>query len=141
MVRDRLDRSATTVRRREDVGSITGVRALHANWFYAAVVVTGLVGLLGLGLAILRRTPPAWFRYAVGAAIVAMLAQVGLGFAAWAQGFRPADDFHLFYGFVILFTFAFAYIYRSQLARRQALAYGLLLLFVMGLGLRAWANV
>jgi hypothetical protein len=32
-------------------------------------------------------------------------------------------------------------VYRSQLAKRPALAYGLLMLFVMGLGLRAWANV
>ena len=66
--------------------------------------------------------------------------QVGLGFLAYNEGFRPQDDFHLFYGFVILFTLTFAYIYKSQLARRPALAYGLLLLFVMGLGLRAWAN-
>jgi hypothetical protein len=117
------------------------VRTLHANWFYVAVIVTGLVGLLGLGLALLKRTPPVWFRYAVGVAIVAMLVQVGLGFAVYAEGFRPNDDFHLFYGFVILFTFTFAYIYKSQLAKRPALAYGLLLLFVMGLGLRAWANV
>jgi hypothetical protein len=117
------------------------MRTLHANWFYVAVIGTGLVGLLGLGWAIVRRPPPAWFRYAVGGAIVAMLVQVGLGFAAYAEGFRPDDDFHLFYGFVILFTFTFAYIYRSQLAKRPALAYGLLLLFVMGLGLRAWANV
>jgi hypothetical protein len=117
------------------------VRTLHANWFYVSVIVTGVVGIVGLGLAILKKTPPPWFRYAVGAAIIAMLAQVGLGFATYAEGFRPADDFHLFYGFVILFTFAFAYIYRGQLAKRPALAYGLMLLFVMGLGLRAWANV
>ena len=46
----------------------------------------------------------------------------------------------MFYGFLILFTFAFAYIYRAQLDRRPALYYGLLLLFVMGLGIRAWSN-
>ena len=59
----------------------------------------------------------------------------------YSQGYRPGNDFHLFYGFVILFTFSFAYIYRTQMEKRPALAWGLLLLFVMGLGLRAWANV
>jgi hypothetical protein len=113
---------------------------LHANWFYVAVVACGLVGLGGLLLALTKRKPPAWSRYAVGAAVVAMLIQVFLGVALYGQGIRPADDFHLFYGVVIVFTFTFAYIYRSQLAKRPALAYGLLLLFVMGLGLRAWAN-
>ena len=46
-----------------------------------------------------------------------------------------------FYGIVIAFTFAFAYIYRLQLEKRPELGYGVLLLFVMGLGLRAWSNV
>jgi hypothetical protein len=116
------------------------MRSLHANWFYVAVVSTGLVGLGALVLAITKRRPPAWSRYVVSAAIVAMVLQVVFGVALYLQGVRPADDFHLFYGVVILFTFSFAYIYRSQLAKRPALAYGLLLLFVMGLGLRAWAN-
>lgn len=117
------------------------MRALHANWFYLAVLSNGAVGLWGLGLALLKRPVTRPFRILVGAAIVAMLVQVGLGFGAYAEGFRPANDFHLFYGFVILFTLAMAYVYRAQLAKRPALAYGLLLLFVMGLGLRAWAQV
>ncbi len=42
---------------------------------------------------------------------------------------------------MIAVTFSLAYLYRAQLARRPALAYGLLFLFVMVLGFRAWANV
>ena len=117
------------------------MRSLHANWFWVAVVSTGLVGLWGLALAIMKRPADRWFRLAAGVATVAMLMQVAFGLIAFGQGHEPADDFHLFYGFVILFTFAFAYIFRAKLAKRPALAYGLLLLFVMGLGLRAWANV
>lgn len=117
------------------------MRDLHSNWFLVAVIATGLVGLWGLVAAITRKAPGRWFRPATGVATGAMLVQVALGFLVYNEGFRPNDDFHLFYGFVILFTFTFAYIYRSQLAKRPALAYGLLLLFVMGLGLRAWANV
>jgi CDP-diglyceride synthetase len=116
------------------------MRALHGNWFYVAVITTGLVGSWGLIAAIARKDPGRWFKVATWIAIGAMLVQVALGFLTYNAGFRPADDFHLFYGFVILFTFAFAYVYRAQLAKRPALAYGLLLLFVMGLGLRAWVN-
>jgi hypothetical protein len=57
----------------------------------------------------------------------------------YGQGNEPGG-LHLFYGVVIVFTLAIAYVYRSQLARRPALSYGVLLLFVMGLGLRAWVG-
>jgi heme A synthase len=117
------------------------MRDLHASWFFVAVITTGLVGLWGVVAAVVKREAGKWFRIATWIAIGAMLVQVALGLLTYNEGLRPQDDFHLFYGFVILFTFAFAYIYRAQLARRPALAYGLLLLFVMGLGLRAWANV
>ena len=117
------------------------MRTLHGNWFYVAVITNGIVGLWGLFLALTKRSGDRIFRIATYAAIATMLIQVTLGFLTYNEGFRPGNDFHLFYGFVILFTFAFAYIYRAQLAKRPALAWGLLLLFVMGLGLRAWANV
>ncbi|HLA66324.1 MAG TPA: hypothetical protein VJP05_02425 [Acidimicrobiia bacterium] len=117
------------------------MRTLHANWFYVAAVTNGIAGLWGVALAILKRKPDRWFAIAKWTAIGAMLVQVTLGFLTYSQGYRPTNSFHLFYGFVILFTFTFAYIYRTQFAKRPALAWGLLLLFVMGLGLRAWANV
>ncbi len=115
------------------------MRAFHESWFYVAVVVNGLVGLWGVGLAVARRMPGKPFSVARSTAIAAMLIQVGTGFLLYNQGFRP-PSIHMFYGFLILFTFTFAYIYRAQLDRRPALYYGLLLLFVMGLGIRAWTN-
>lgn len=117
------------------------MRTLHAYWFWVAVLDTGFVGLWGVANSLLRREPGRAFRLATWGAIFTMLVQVALGFGAYSQGFRPANDFHIFYGFVILFTLSFAYIYRTQMEKRPALAWGLLLLFVMGLGLRAWANV
>ncbi|HEX9977105.1 MAG TPA: hypothetical protein VGB41_00615 [Acidimicrobiia bacterium] len=117
------------------------MRTLHGDWFYVAVITNGVVGAWGVALAILKRPADRVFRVAAYVAIGTMLVQVGLGFAVYAQGHRPANDLHVFYGFVVLFTLAFAYIFRAQLAKRPALAWGLLLLFVMGLGLRAWANV
>jgi hypothetical protein len=117
------------------------MRALHGNWFYVAVITNGLVGLWGLGLLALKKRVTKVFNWATGVAIVAMLVQVGLGLLVYQQGHRPGNDFHLFYGFVILFSFTFAYLYRAQMGKRPALSWGLLLLFVMGLGLRAWSNV
>lgn len=117
------------------------MRALHGNWFYVAVITNGLMGLWGLGLVLLRRPVTKLFSWGVGVAVAAMLVQAGVGLILYQQGYRPGNDFHLFYGFVILFTFAFAYVYRAQISKRPALSWGLLLLFVMGLGLRAWSNV
>jgi hypothetical protein len=116
------------------------ILAAHENWFWVAVVTNGVVGLWGLGLAMTRREPGTAFGVGRAVAIVAMLIQVGLGLLLYARDLRP-DSIHIFYGFVILFTFSFAYIYRAQMSRRPALFYGLLLLFTMGLGFRAWANV
>lgn len=113
----------------------------HENWFFVAVITTGVVGLWGVGLAVARRRPGRAFAIATGIAITAMLVQVATGVILYAQGLRPGNGFHVFYGVVIAVTFTIAYVYRAQLARRPALGYGLLLLFVMGLGLRAWSNV
>lgn len=117
------------------------MRDLHGTWAWVALVSTGAVGLWGLGLASLRRSPDRAFRGAATGAVTAMLIQIGLGFLTLARGYEPEGDFHLFYGFVILFTLAFAYIFRAQLSRRRTLLWGLLLLFVMGLGIRAWMTV
>ncbi len=117
------------------------MRAFHEAWFWVAVISTGTVGLWGLLLGLAKRTAPTAFAYARGVAFVAMGVQVGAGLYLYSQGWRAPNDFHLFYGLVIAFTFSFAYIYRAPLSRRPELGYGLLLLFVMGLGLRAWSNV
>jgi hypothetical protein len=115
--------------------------AFHQNWFWVAVVATGVVGTWGLVLGIAKRPAPRLFLSARWIAITAMGIQVSAGLILYGRGIRPGNAFHVFYGIVIVFTFAFAYIYRIQLERRPAIGYGLLLLFVTGLGLRAWANV
>lgn len=115
--------------------------SFHANWFYVAVISTGVVGATGVIYAIAKREPGRWFFWARALAIGVMLVQVAAGVVLYQQGHRPGNGFHVFYGIVIAFTLSFAYIYRAQLERRPALSYGLLLLFVMGLGLRAWSNV
>jgi hypothetical protein len=113
----------------------------HARWFFVAVVSCGVVGLWGFVAGLMRRPLSRPFSIARAGAIGAMLIQVGGGALLYSRGLRPGNAFHVFYGVVIAVTFALAYVYRAQLDRRPMLAYGLLLLFVMGLGLRAWSNV
>lgn len=117
------------------------MRAFHANWFWVAVATTGFAGLWGLGLAIAKKAVNRAFLVARAVAFVAMSVQIAAGLVLWGRGQRPGNGFHVFYGIVIVVTFSFAYLYRPQMARRPALSYGLLLLFVMGLGFRAWSNV
>jgi len=117
------------------------MRAFHGNWFWVAVTTTGAAGLWGIGLAITKRGLGRAFRVGRALAFAAMGIQIGAGLVLWGRGQRPGNGFHVFYGIVIVVTFSFAYLYRPQMDRRPALSYGLLLLFVMGLGLRAWSNV
>jgi hypothetical protein len=120
---------------------LADVLRFHQNWFYVAVVSCGIVGLWGLVLAIIKRDPNRAFMVARAVAIAAMLIQVSAGVYLYSNGVRPGNSFHVFYGVVIVITLTLAYLYRSTMAKRPALTYGILLLFVMGLGLRAWANV
>lgn len=117
------------------------VLSFHQSWFWVAVVTCGVVGAWGLVTAIIKRDPPRAFGWARAIAIAVMLIQVGAGVYLYSNNVRPGNSFHVFYGVVIVITFTLAYLYRSTMARRPALTYGILLLFVMGLGLRAWANV
>lgn len=107
-------------------------------WFgWWAAGFCGLVGAWGLALAIARRPPGRSFNRLVGAAIIVMTVQVLAGLVALnLSATRPPGSQHIFYGVLVLFTFAFAYIYRSTFRRRPAMYVGLLLLFVMGLGMR-----
>ena len=71
------------------------------------------------------------------AAELTIFVQVGLGVAAMnVDDLHPAK-FHMFYGFIALFTVAIIYSYRQQLQHRLYLLYGFGGLFLMGLGIRA----
>lgn len=88
-----------------------------------------------------RETVPRAFYWAVGIAIVGLLAQILVGaIVMQVEGIDPGDQ-HVFYGVLIAVTFSFAYIYRAQFRERPALYYGLLLLFAMGLGIRGMMTI
>lgn len=108
---------------------------IHSLWGWVAVAISGVVGLWGVLMA-RRSTGPRTFYWAVGVAILALLAQVILGVLAMSiEDIDPGNQ-HVFYGVVIAVTFSFVYIYRIQFRKRPTLYYGLLLLFTMGLGIR-----
>ena len=116
------------------------VNEIHERWGYVAAGLMGVVGLWGIVLRLLKKEPGRVFGIGFGVAVVAILVQVAMGYYSYlVLDLRPGNQ-HIFYGIVILFTLAFAYIYRAQLAKRPALYYGLLALFLMGLGIRAIMN-
>ncbi len=78
---------------------------------------------------------PRAFKPAMMTTLGALVVQVLAGVYLYNTGQRPGSQ-HMFYGFIILFTLTFAYVYRDQLDKRPGLRWGLLLLFTMGLGIR-----
>ena len=109
---------------------------IHSVFGWVAVGVCGLGAVFGAILALLDRPPGRLFQAVLALAVVALLIQVLLGLGAMnLEGTDPGNQ-HVFYGVVISFTLGFAYIYRAQFRRRPALYFGLLLFFLMGLGIR-----
>jgi hypothetical protein len=112
----------------------------HETWGYLAAGISGVVGIWGVVIRD-RNPPPTSFYYGLGVAIAALLIQVLAGVVYLrGSGIDPGDQ-HVFYGVLIAVTFSFAYIYRSQFRKRPAFYYGLLLLFSMGLAIRAMTTV
>lgn len=112
------------------------MEGFHATWGWVAVLLSGLAGLVGIGYALTKRAVGRPFWILAGTAMTAMVVQVLAGIVLYLQDEDPGA-FHMFYGFLVLFSLAFAYMYRAQFAKRPALAWGILLMFIMGLGLRA----
>jgi hypothetical protein len=109
---------------------------IHSVWGWVAVGVCGLSGLFGITLAILHRSTGRIFGTALAVAFGALIVQVLLGLGSMNLEEKNPGNQHVFYGVVISFTLGFAYIYRAQFRKRPALYYGLLMLFLMGLGIR-----
>jgi len=84
----------------------------------------------------IHRPPGRVFQAALAAAVGAVIVQVLLGLGSMNLEDKNPGNQHVFYGVVISFTLGFSYIYRAQFRTRPALYFGLLLLFLMGLGIR-----
>ena len=119
----------------------------HKYWGYVSIVANALVGIAALGVFWYRRTHelrrdrerPLWIATIVAEA--ALMVQVLIGTILVAAGHYKPVRFHMFYGFVAFLTVGLAYQYRRSMRTRLELFYGLVGLFLMGLGIRAVMQV
>ena len=109
----------------------------HKFWGYVAIVLNAIAGVVAL---IAWRWRSARGRYVWILTIIAeaaLMLQVLVGTILVASKDYVAPRFHMFYGFVAFLTVGIAYQYRRQMRGRREMFYGLVGLFLMGLGIRA----
>jgi len=70
-----------------------------------------------------------------------MLIQVVIGVILVSSDEYVVARFHMFYGFLAFLTIGLAYQYRDSMRGRTEFLYGLVGLFIMGLGIRAVLQV
>ena len=115
--------------------------SFHKVWAYVAIVANALAGIVLLVCWRVERWRGRWMWIPTIAAEAAMMLQVVLGVVLVASDEYVAPRFHMFYGFVAFLTVGIAYSYRQQMRGRRELFYGLVGLFIMGLGIRAILQV
>ncbi len=109
----------------------------HEVWGYVAIGLNALAGVIAL---VAWRWKPARGKYVWIVTIIAeaaLMLQVLVGTILVASKDYVAPRFHMFYGFVAFLTVGIAYQYRRQMRGRREMFYGLVGLFLMGLGIRA----
>jgi heme A synthase len=120
--------------------------SFHRVWGWVAIGANAAAGLL---LLVVWRVRPLqkqrWIWWPTIGAEAAMLLQVLIGTIIVASNTAYAKvngvRFHMFYGFVAFITVGLAYQYRGYMKSRRAMIYGLVGLFLMGVGIRAWMQV
>jgi heme A synthase len=117
------------------------LRSFHGVWGYVAIVANGLVGVAALIAWRYRKARGRWLWWATIAAESMMMIQVLIGVILVSSKEYTAPRFHMFYGFLAFLTVGLAYSYRRQMRGRRELFYGLVGLFIMGLGIRAVLQV
>ena len=95
------------------------------------------MGILALIAWRVRSWRGKWLWVVTIVAEAMMMLQVLVGVALVASDEYVAPRFHMFYGFLAFLTVGIAYSYRQQMRGRRELFYGLVGLFIMGLGIRA----
>ncbi|HEX6313197.1 MAG TPA: hypothetical protein VF152_16410 [Acidimicrobiia bacterium] len=113
--------------------------AFHEGFGYVVIVANGGAGAVGVAAWLLPRLRGRWLWIFTIAAEVAILVEVIVGVILFAATDATADRlrFHMFYGFLMFLTVGLAYQYRDSLQGRLEMFYGLVGLFIMGLGIRA----
>ena len=82
-----------------------------------------------------------WLWVLTTSAEVAILVQVLVGVILVSADKLTPPRFHMFYGFIAFIAVGVAYSYRASMQGRLEVLYGLVGLFLMGLGIRAMLTV
>ena len=112
------------------------VSVFHSTWAWVSIYLTGFTGFLLIGFFLANKPKNYLMDYLIKLSVISVLIQISAGLYLFGIGIEPGS-FHLFYGVVILFTLIFIYIYRADMDKKPELFWGLAILFIMGLGIRA----
>ena len=117
------------------------ILSFHQKFGYAVIVLNALAGLYALAAWRWERFRGRWVWISTIVAEAAILVQIVAGTIVVATHKELAKQngirFHMFYGFVAFLTVVIAYQYRSSMRGRLEMFYGLVGLFLMGIGIRA----
>ena len=113
----------------------------HKVFGYVAIVANAIAGVAALVAWRWRATRGRWLWIVTVVAEAMMMLQVLVGVTLVVSKDYEAPRFHMFYGFLAFLTVGIAYQYRSQMRGRTEMLYGLVGLFLMGLGIRAVMQV
>ena len=113
------------------------INNLHGVWAIISIWTAGISGVVLIAIYISRSAKYEKIgTYLINLSISTILIQTAGGLILYSQKIDPGS-FHLFYGVVVLFTLTFLYVYRSEMNKNYYLYWGLALLFLMGLEIRA----
>ena len=113
------------------------INNFHGVWAIISIWTAGLSGVVLIAIYISRSAKYEKIgTYLINLSISTILIQTAGGLILYSQKIDPGS-FHLFYGVVVLFTLTFLYVYRSEMNKNYYLYWGLALLFLMGLEIRA----
>ena len=112
------------------------VSVFHSVWAWVSIYLTGFTGLLLIFFFLANKKKNYLIDYLIKLSVISILIQISAGLYLFGIGLDPGS-FHLFYGVVILFTLIFVYIYRRDMDKKPELFWGLAVLFIMGLAIRA----
>ncbi|HEX9467746.1 MAG TPA: hypothetical protein VGA11_05005 [Acidimicrobiia bacterium] len=109
----------------------------HRVWGYVAIALNAIAGIVALIAWRIRsaRGRGVWIVTIIAEA--ALMLQVLVGAILVASKDYTAPRFHMFYGFVAFLTVGIAFQYRDAMRGRREMLYGLVGLFLMGVGIRA----
>ncbi|MDC0051948.1 hypothetical protein OAJ17_04400 [Acidimicrobiaceae bacterium] len=108
-----------------------------AEWPLISIWVAGTSGLILIAIYISKSERfDNIAKYLVNFSVATILIQTAGELLLFSEIIEPGS-FHLFYKVVVLFTLTFLYVYRTEMNKNYLLYWGIALLFIMGLEIRA----